>query len=72
MKTVDDREAPPTELITIGSKLMYTEQWLTQQKKGGDGSSNLSKEHRHWILCQQNLRHWIPNVARLGNTGDVK
>jgi hypothetical protein len=45
-------EAPPTKPITVGGKLMYTEeQWLARQKekkKGGDnsGSSSTSKERR--------------------------
>jgi len=50
---VDDlEEEPPTEPITVGVKLMYTEeQWLARQKhkkKGGDGSgsSRSSKEPR--------------------------
>jgi hypothetical protein len=50
---VDDlEEAPSTEPITVGRKLMYTEeQWLARQKgekKGGDNSdsSSTSKERR--------------------------
>ncbi|XP_066392235.1 uncharacterized protein [Miscanthus floridulus] len=53
LKTVDDlEEEPPIKPISVGGKLMYTEeQWLTRQKekkKGGDGSgsSSPSKEHR--------------------------
>ena len=53
MKTVDDLEEEPlSEPISIGGKLMYTEeQWLARQKekkKGGDdsGLSSSSKEDR--------------------------
>ena len=53
LKTVDDlEEEPPSEPISVGGKLMYTEeQWLARQKqkkKGGDGSglSSSSKEPR--------------------------
>ncbi|XP_066383834.1 uncharacterized protein [Miscanthus floridulus] len=46
LKTVDYlEEESPTEPITVGGKLMYTEeQWLAQQKekKGGDGSGSFS------------------------------
>jgi hypothetical protein len=52
LKTVDDLEEETlTEPISVGGKLMYTEeQWLARQKekkKGGDGSgsSSSSKEH---------------------------
>lgn len=46
-KMVDDRdEAPPTKL-TVGGKLMYTEeQWLARQEKGGNDSSTCKEHHR--------------------------
>ena len=49
LKAVDDREeAPPTEPVAIGGKLLYTEeQWLARQKekKKGEGTS-APKERR--------------------------
>lgn len=51
LKAVDDREeAPPTEPVAIGSKLLYTEeQWLARQKekKKGEGSSAPKDQRRH-------------------------
>ena len=67
---VDDlEEESPTELSSIGRKLMYIEeQWLARQKekkKGGDGSgsSSSSKEHRR---CPHSGRKQKPK----GNRGD--
>jgi hypothetical protein len=48
LKAVDNREeAPPANLISTDSKLLFNkEQWLTRQKEKKQESSSSSKDHR--------------------------
>lgn len=48
LKAVDNRkEAPPTELVSIGGKLLYTEeQWLARQEKGEGTSTSKERQCR--------------------------